>query len=179
MASTLWIQESCNLFVGDDGPDNSKHLSLESIKLPTLEEISQEHHAGGAIGQIKVGGLGLKPLECTFKLKGWDPQTLSQFGLGKKNQLPFTVYGLIRNKNGNAALECKAIIRARLAKVEPDEFKRGDLYGHNYMLDEILHYELYFDKQEKYYWDFFGSDYRIDGVPQNDDERAILRIPGV
>jgi hypothetical protein len=30
---------------------------------------------------------------------------------------------------------------------------------------------------EKIHWDFFTSDWRVDGVSQNADERAILRIP--
>jgi len=40
-----------------------------------------------------------------------------------------------------------------------------------------MHYELWFADKEKLYWDFFSTDWRIDGVSQNDDERRILRVP--
>ena len=175
----LLIQEAANIFVGDDGTDNSKHLQLESVKLPTMEEISQEHHGGGAIGAIDVAGLGLKKLEITFKLKGWDPQSMSQFGLHTKGRLPYTIYGSVRDKKTNKAIEVKCVARARLGKIEVDEFKRGDLLGHDYMLHEIWAYSCYFDGIEKYWYDFETQDWRVDGVSQNADERAILRIPGV
>src|SRR4051794_875225 len=97
----LFIQEGLNLYVGDDGPNNSKHLNLEDVKLPDLEELTQTFYPGGAIGQIDVGGMGLKALELTFKLKGWDPQALSQFGLSGRAPVPYTVYGVIRDKAGN------------------------------------------------------------------------------
>src|SRR3954469_8749499 len=109
-----------NLWVSDDGPNNSKHLTLDGMKLPTLEEISEAYHAGGAIGEIDVGGLGLKKLEITFKIKGYDPQIMSQFGLGSRGRMPYTAYGLIRDKKSNAAIELKAVAWARLGKMEGD-----------------------------------------------------------
>ena len=173
----LFIQEGLNLFLGDDGPNNSKHQNIEDVKLPELEELTQNFHPGGAIGQVEVGGMGLKALEFTFKIKGWDPQVLSQFGVGSKNMLPYTFYGMVRDKNGNLPLEVKAIVRGRMTKVGMDNIKRGDLMGSDFAIREVLHYELYFDKVEKYFYDFFGSDWRVDGVDQFADERTILRIP--
>lgn len=172
----LYIQEGFNLYVGDNGPDNNKKLNLESVKLPDLEEMTQEFYAGGAIGQISIGGMGLKALEASFKQKGWDPQTMAKFGIGRVNQEPFTVYGLVRDKNGNAPMQVKAVIRGRLTKIAPDELKRGDLFGHDYAIREILHYELYLNKLEKYFYDFAGSDWRVDGVDQFADERAMLAL---
>src|ERR1017187_4656700 len=138
--AALYIQEAVNLMVSDSG-DNSKHLSLISIKLPALEEMVQKHHAGGAMGEISVGGLGIKELVVTFKMVGWDPQTLSQFGLGATNMVPYTVYGLVRNKDGNAPVEVKAVVKGRLVKADPSDFKRGNLLEHDYAINEILHYE--------------------------------------
>jgi hypothetical protein len=174
----LFIQEAMNLFVGDNGPDNSKHLILETVKLPTLEETGQDYIPGGGIGEIAVGGLGLKKLESTFKIKGYDPQVMSQFGLGSRGRLPYTFYGAIRDKKGNRAIELKVIMEGRLAKIEGDDLQRSELIGHDHMIHEIWHYECYWDKKEKYYYDFLGSDWRVDGVSQNDDIRNILRIPG-
>jgi P2 family phage contractile tail tube protein len=173
----LIIQEGVNLFLGDNPPNNSKHLNLEGVRLPDLEEMTQNFHPGGGVGQIEVGGMGLKALELTFKLKGWDPQAMSQFGLGSPSQIPYTIYGVARDKNGNVPLEVKAIVRGRMTKLTADEIKRGDLMGHDFAIKEVLHYELYFDKLEKYWYDFLGSDWRVDGVSQNSVENSILRIP--
>lgn len=172
----LYIQEGVNLFVGDDGPDNNKKLNLLSIKLPTMEEIGQTHHAGGAIGEVEVGGLGLKALQATFKVAGYDPQIMSQFGLGRKGRLPYTCYGLIRDKKNNSAVEVKAVMHGRLGRVEGDDFKRGDLLGHDHMLHEIWRYEVTFNKKEVYFYDFLTSDWRVEGVDQYREESAILRL---
>jgi P2 family phage contractile tail tube protein len=175
---SFYVFEACNMFVGDDGPDNSKHLQIDTIKLPVLEENSQDHFAGGAIGEISVGNLGLKKLEITFKLKGFDPQVMSQFGLNGRNSLPYTIYGAIRDKKGGAPVEMKCVARGRLGKIESDELKRGDLIGHDHMIHEILHYEMWFANKEKYYYDWFASDWRVDGISANAEIRNILRIPG-
>jgi P2 family phage contractile tail tube protein len=173
----LIVHEATNLFVGDDGPNNSKHLNLDTIKLPTLEEVTQTFYPGGGIGEIEVGGLGLKALESTFKIKGYDPQIMSQFGLGSRERKPFTVYGAARDKTGNKAKELKAIMRARLGRIDGDELKRGDLMGHDHKLHEVWHYELYWDGVEKYYYDFERNIWRVDGIDQNADVNNILRIP--
>ncbi len=175
---SLFIQEAVNLFVGDDGPDNSKHLTLTTVKLPTLEEKSQSHFAGGAIGEVNIGGLGLSALEITFGIKGYDPQMMSQFGLGVRRNLNYTIYGAIRDIKGNAPIELKVVAQGRMARLEGDDLQRGELVGHSHTVQEILHYAMWWNGQEKYYYDFWTSDWRVDGVSQNADVRNILRIPG-
>lgn len=172
----LLIQEAVTLFVTDTGPNNGKHLSLESIAVPHLEEQSQDHFAGGAIGAIAVGGLGLSKLEASFKIKGHDTQVLSQFGLGSVARQPYTFYGLLRDKKTNKPIEVKGVLEARLSKVTPDDMARGSLIGHDYGLHEIVYYELSYDKKQKYLYDFFNSIWAVDGVVQNQDMRDILRI---
>jgi P2 family phage contractile tail tube protein len=174
--SNLYVWEAANLYCGDEDPTKSKHLTLQNLRLPTLEEMFQDHHAGGARVAIEVG-LGIKKLEPTFKLVGWDPDLLSQFGLGAKGKKRFTAYQVIRDKRAGNAIEGKAVIEGRLGKVAPDEFKRGDLIANDYAINEVTHYELYFDRREKFYWDFFTNTVRIDGVDQNSDENTILRVP--
>lgn len=175
--SNLWVWEGVNLFAGDTPPNNSKHLTLSSVKLPDLNELTQDHHAGGAIGQIEIAGMGIAKPMVTFKQAGWDPQTMSLFGRTGTNQDPYTIYGLLRDKNGNKPIEMKAIVRGRINKITPADYSRGSLFTHDYGIGEILHYELYLNFLEQYYWDFFASIYRIAGVDQNTDELNILRIP--
>ena len=170
------INESFNLFVGDAGPNNSKHLVIKNLKLPEHEELTQQHHAGGAIGAIDVGGLGFKELMSSFKLTGWDAQTMSQFGIGARSKYPFTAYGNARSKATGAAVAIKAVMFGRLTKLVYPEMKRGDLLEVDHEIKEILHYEFYYGGQEKYYWDWSTSLWRVDGVVQNQDEINNLSI---
>ena len=176
MATSVLVWEAANLFVGDSGPNNSKHLSLTSIKLPDMREKMQEHHAGGSIGALNIGGLGIEALDLTFKLVGADSQTKVQFGLGARAQQPFTIYGVLRDKNGGRAIERKAVVFGRLLELSEDEYSRGSLGSQDHKIGEITHYELFEDKQEVFYYDFFSSVWRVGGVNQNADTNAILRI---
>lgn len=174
--ASIYIPETVNLFATDDGPDNSKHLQISGVTLPKLSEKTQEHHAGGAIGAIEIAGLGIDALTVGFKLAGYDQQTMAQFGLGATGTKPYTVYGVIRDKNGNQPIELKAVAWGRLTSVEASEFKRGDLADQTHEIKEITRYTLYWNKSELYYYDFFASKWRVNGVDQLADINAILRI---
>lgn len=177
MSATIYVMTAVNLFCGDHDPSNSKHLTLSELKLPDLQGIYADHHAGGAIAAIEVE-LGVQKLESTFKLNGIDPALMTQFGLGSKSKNVFTAYGVVVDKRTGRNIESKAIIEARLGRVAPDAFTRGELMGHEYALNEITHYELWFDGSEKIAWDFFENLWRVDGVDQNADANSIMRIAG-
>lgn len=159
--------ESFNLYVGTDDADNDKRLIIKNVSLPDMEEMTQNHHAGGSFAEIEVGGLGMKALAPKFKSAGWDPQTMSQFGIGSRSQYPFIIKSKVRNLNGGAELGVKAVIWGRLTKLAPSEMKRGDAFEQDYEIKEVLHYELYFNNAEKYFWDYFTSTWRVDGANQN------------
>lgn len=175
MPANFYIMEQANLFAGDHDPTASKHLTLTELQLPAMNEIFQDHHPGGSLFQIEVG-LGVEKLLPTFKLAGMDPDMLSLFGLGSKAKRNFTAYGVIRNKRTGEALESKAIIEGRLGKIEAEAFQRGEMMGHDYAINEVTHYELWWAGAEKFYWDFWTSEWRVDGVSQVTDENRILRI---
>ena len=42
----IYVLEAANLFCGADDINSSKHLTLRDLKLPTMEEKTQEHHPG-------------------------------------------------------------------------------------------------------------------------------------
>lgn len=173
--STIYMMEAANLFVGDHDPAKSKHLTLAELKLPDLQEIFADHHPGGARVAIEVS-MGMQKLEPTFKLNGWDPDLISVFGLGSRVKHIFTAYGDIVNKRTGAHIEAKAVIEARLGRIAPDAFSRGDVQGHEYAMNEVTHYEIHFNGIEKLYWNFWTSAWRVDGVDQNSDTNQILRI---
>lgn len=174
--STLFIPGAFNLFAGDDGPNNSKHVSISSVSLPKLMEKTAEHHAGGAIGAIEIGGLGLGALEIGFELAGADPQTMAMFGVGSRATQPYTAYCEIRDKNGNKPLEVKATAWGRMVELTNSELKRGELASQTHVIKELTRYGLWWDKKEIYYYDFFASIWRVNGVDQSAETNSILRI---
>ncbi|MEZ5853149.1 MAG: hypothetical protein R3D68_21150 [Hyphomicrobiaceae bacterium] len=105
------------------------------------------------------------------------PDLLSQFGLGSSRAKVFTAYGVIRDKRDRHGDRGQVDHRRPPRQIEFDAFKRGELQAHDYTINEVMHYELWFGEREKLYWDFFSTDWRLDGVSQNDDERRILRVP--
>lgn len=173
--ATFYLMEAVNLFVGDADPTKGKHLTLAELKLPDLTEIYVDHHPGG--GRVAAEfEVGVNKLEPTFKLNGWDPDLLGEFGLGSKIRNMFTAYGVIRDKKAGRAIEAKAIIEARLGSIAPDAFTRGELQGHEYAMNEVMHYELYFDGAIKFKWDFFTNEWIVNGNDENADVNRILRI---
>lgn len=177
MAASMIVWEAANLFAGDDSPTNSKHLTIQNIKLWQPKEKTQEHHPGGGIGAITIGGLGFEPPEVTFKLTGSDSQTKALFGIGANGTRPYTIYGALRDKNGGRLIERKIVVFGRMTEVSESEFKRGDLLEQDHTITEITHYELWEDKVEVYYYDFFASVWRVNGTNQLAQTNAILRIP--
>lgn len=176
-SANFLIMEAANLFCGDHDPKASKHLTLAEIQLPNLQEAYQDHHPGGSPVGIEVA-VGVQKLEPTFKLAGSDPDLLTQFGIGSRYKKNFTAYAVLRDKRTGEAIEQKAIIEGRIGKIEGEAFKRGEMQSHDYAINEVTHYELWIGGKEKFYWDFFTAEYRLDGVSQNSDERDILRING-
>lgn len=176
MPNTVYVMQAVNLFAGDHDPTASKHLSITELALPTLQEIYADHHPGGARVAVEWE-VGIQKLEATFKLGGFDPDLLTRFGLNTRQRQVFTAYGVIADKRTGRMIEAKAIMEGRLGKVEPEAFQRGEFQSHDYAVNELTHYELWFDEAEKIAWDFFTNLWRVDGADQNADVNRILRIP--
>ena len=174
--STILTMEAANLFCGDHDPNASKHLTLSELQLPALQEMFADHHAGGSRVKIEIP-VGIEKLEPSFKLVGWDPALLAQFGLGASATKRNTAYGVLRDKRSGEAVQVKAIMEGRLGKVEAEAFKRGELQSNDYAINSVVHYEVHIGGKETIYWDFFSGDWRIDGVAQNADERRMLNLP--
>jgi uncharacterized protein len=175
--STILVPEAMNLFVGDAGPDNSKHLVIKDITLPVLKEKTMEHHAGGSIGAIQIGGMGIEALSLGFKLVGFDPQSMAQFGLGSTGaQVPYTIYGAVRDKQTGLAIKLQCKCFGRMVEASSGTFKRGDTTDQTHKIEEITMYDLNWNGAELYYYDYFNSTWRVNGVSQVSDVNAILQI---
>lgn len=176
--ATIYTMEAVNLFCNDHDPDQSKHLTISELKLPDLAEIFVDHHPGGSNVAVEFA-MGVQKLEPTFKLNGYDPDLLTQFGLSTRYRNMFTAYGVIRDQRTGREIESKSRIEARLGRVAPDSYQRGELQGHEYAMNSVTHYEIWFNGVEKIFWDFFTNAWRVDGVDQNKEANSILRIPGL
>lgn len=63
---SLRIVRGFTLIVDDDV---NLHLDLETLKLPTLEEITETYQPGGSDMQIDVSGLGVKALSLQMTIR--------------------------------------------------------------------------------------------------------------
>ncbi len=174
--SNVFTMEAANLFCGDHDRAVSNHLRLMGLKLPGLEENMVDWNPGGAPIASEVE-TGITKLESTFNLAGWQPEVMKLIGSSRRERQVFTAYGVIRDRRSGQALEAMCVMQARLGRVNPTEFRRGDLQSHEYSIRGIVHYELFLEKDEIYYWDMFTNEFRIGGEDINYDTNRILRVP--
>ena len=152
-------------------------LTLDSLKVPELQEKTASHMPGGGVLGLEVGMNFIEALSPTFKLSGFDPQTLTLFGLGTPHRHVYTGYGVVRDKKTGRALEAKTIIEARMTAIKPDEFKRGDMYGHDHELSEGHALRTAFRRQRKVLFRFLDpTPSAVNGTDHNADTNRILRI---
>jgi len=176
--ATIHLLEAVNLYIGDHDPNASNHLELEELKLPEPSIKASEHMPGGGVMAVNFSMNVLEVLEPTFKLRGMNPDRLKQFGLNTPYRHIFTAYGVVRDKRSGRATDAKAIIEAKIGKMTPDAFKRGDDFGHEYAMQEVVSYTLSIGNSEVFAVDFFTNVYRVGGIDQFSDVNRLLRIPG-
>ncbi len=155
MPSSIMLLEAVSLFLGDADPEKSKHLSLTSLTLPSLEYDTIDHRPGGGSMSVAFLTNAIKKLEPTFKLAGFDPEAYNLFGVGSGQVNNFTAYGVIKDKREAKKLQAKAIFRGAIGKLTPDAFTGGAEFGHDHRLDEVTHYELWIGGKEWFYSDFW------------------------
>ena len=102
----------------------------------------------------------------------------AQFGIGGSGQLPYTIYGAVRDKQSGSSIEMMSVVWGRMVKLDPGAFKRGDIQEQTHEIKEIMRYQVTWNKAELFYYDFFASTWRVNGVDQNNDVNGILRITG-
>lgn len=167
----FYIQEQANLFAGTADPSNSRHLTLEEIRLPTMQEKYQDHSPGGGSIDMEIP-VGFEKLMMPFKLRGHDPDMFGFLGTDDT----FTSLGLIRDRRTGRAIQSKAIMRGRIGQITPDAFKKGELQGHEYMVNAVMRYELFFDGERKILWDAFTNELEFDGVDRNAEVNRIIGL---
>lgn len=147
---SLITMDRANLYCGLS--NNSLHLQLTDMKLPSMSEQYIDHHPGGGVMGIEVDVIFNK-LECTFKLLGWDTQVASLVGAWQKAQTQFIAYGMLRDQMTGLSSQAIALIVGRL-NADPENFRIGDPMAWAYSIKGIIHYQLNIAGSILYYWDF-------------------------
>lgn len=185
--STIYTMESVNLVCGDIGgnqvtPGLHTNLTIQELKLPALEEAMVDHTPGGALVGIEIM-THINKLEATFNLAGFNPDIMRLLGRSNRALQIYTAYGLIRDRRTGDAMRAVAVMQGRLARVNPSNFRKADMMGHEYSIKSIVAYKL--DMQESkgaqmspiYEWDFFTSTFFVGNENINSDLTAMLALP--
>jgi uncharacterized protein len=134
--SSLNVVRKFNLVVGDDA---DTYLEIESVKLPKLEEETEEFLSGGSDFTVDIP-IGMKKLEAEFVLKGINTTIMERFGLRYSQSTKFTIYEEAENDDDGRDILAITTIYGRLS-IEPDERKRKSLIGAKYMITSIRSYQ--------------------------------------
>ena len=176
-ANSLLVLEAANIFVGND-PTASNHLTLASVKFPTVEKSYVDFMPGGAIVGLEID-THFNKFEVTFSLVGMTPQVMSQVGIWERASQQFSLYGFLRDRSGQGATQrVEAFIFGQLGRAAPDNFDRGTLHKSEYAIKGITHYELLIDKNQVYFWDMGTNEMLVGGVDILADQNAALNVPG-
>jgi P2 family phage contractile tail tube protein len=176
MAEKLLLLEQANIFLGDANPEDSNHIKLASVGLPTLERVTASHLGGGAISEVNWSMNAYRALEPTFKLAGFSESSYRLLGIGSSEAQRFTIYGILRNKETGKQHQAKAIVRGIIGRLAADAFERASAFGHDHGITEVTRYELHVDNQEWFYMDYFSSVVRQLG---NDETHAMRVALGI
>jgi P2 family phage contractile tail tube protein len=153
--------ESANLFCGRDfDGENSNHLVLTQLQLPSLEKQYVDHRAGGAPLAMEVDTVTAKP-QCTFTILGWTPQIMQLYNSWSGDDNWFTAYGLVRDQMSGTAMQAVAMMCGQLGRVNPVSWQKGDLSHYQYSIRGMTYYQLVLADEPLVLWDFFNNTFII------------------
>ncbi len=161
---TLHVKDTTNLA-----------LEIETLKLPTLEEITETFQPGGSDMEIEVAGLGVKALTMPFKLKSHTPETLGLFGGAPGSRIPFTGKKLIVDEEDGSEHEHAIDVVGRLSKIEGEQLAAGKATGYDHEIKSIWTYTEYWDSRVMHRFNFRTGGWDIRNFePVNEARRRIL-----
>jgi P2 family phage contractile tail tube protein len=131
---TLYVNDTVNLA-----------LDIETLKLPTLEEITETFQPGGSDMEVEIGGLGVKALTMPFKLKSHTPETIGLFGGPAGTRHNWTGKKLVVSEEDGKEHEHAIDVTGRLAKVEGEALAGGKATGYDHEVKSIWSYTEYWD----------------------------------
>jgi len=180
MPNPVWTMEEANLFCGAGASDSahSNHLILTELKLPGLDQQYVDHRGSGSPVAIELSTI-MGRLECTFMLVGFTPQVMELLRSWSATSQWFTAYGVIRDQVTGDLAQAAAAIKGQLARVDPQNWRRGDILHTAYSIRAIRHYELQIAGEQIYYWDFAENTFIVDNIDQNLQINSYLNVGAV
>lgn len=148
---TLRIVRGFTLYVNDD---TNLALDIETLKLPTLEEITETFQPGGADMELEIAGLGVKAFTMPFKLKSHTPETLGLFGGAPGVRHAFTGKKLVVSEEDGAEHEHAIDVVGRLSKIEGEALAGGKATGYDHEVKSIWRYTEYWDGRVMHRFNF-------------------------
>lgn len=169
---TLRIVRGFTLIVNDNV---NFALDIETLKLPTLEEITETFQPGGSDLEIDIGGLGTKALAMPFKLKSHTPETLGLFGGPPGIRHAFTGKKLVISEEDGQEHEHAIDVRGRLSKIEGEELAAGKATGYDHEIKSIWNYTEMWDGRVMHRFNFKLGGWDVRNFQAvNDTRRRVL-----
>lgn len=153
--STIYNLDTANLFTGDDDPDHSQYLVIDTIKLPSFEEATKEVKPGGGVMSIKMRTKSIAAPVLGFNLVGVQPRVMRNFL--KPSREKYTMRGNLYDVRRQEDLAFVVVVEGRMTKVELKEFKKEGDISTEYEINEVVKYKLHIDGEEEVYFDFFAG----------------------
>ena len=130
-----YILRDCTIFAARV----SKIGQASEITLPVPTEKVEELRNAGMVMPIDIP-MGYEKMESSFKLTGFDPQTIKLFGLAVGVEREFMVTGALAHEDGTI-VNATAYIRGRLIKNDHGPWKTGEI-GENEHSITLRYYRL-------------------------------------
>lgn len=150
-------------------------LDIDTLKLPTLEEIVESFQPGGSDLEIEIGGLGVKALSLQFKVKSHTPDTLGLFGRRPGIRDAFTGKKLIISEDDGSEHEHAIDVRGRLSKIDGEELAAGKATGYDHEIKSIWQYTELYDGRVMHRFNYRLGGWDIQNFqPVNSARRRVL-----
>lgn len=172
----IYVMEQVNLFLGDENPDESLHLALQSMTLPTLEYATSTHMGGGAVMEVEWNMGVLKALKPTFKLVGFAHNAYRAFGIGSNLPRTYTARGGLRRKSDGKLFKAVATFKGTISKLAAESFEAGKALGHDHEFADLTRYKMVVDNETWTNVDFFSGKRVNFGVDEFGEMRAALGL---
>jgi phage tail tube protein FII len=170
--NSLRIVRGFTLVANDD---NNLALDIDTMALPSLEEITETFQPGGSDMEVNITGLGVKAFTLKFKLKTHTPEVLGLFGGAPGIRNSFTGKKLVVSEEDGSEHEHAIDMLGRLSKIEGEELKGGKPTGYDHEINGIWTYTEYWDSRVMHRFNFKTGGWDIRNFePINVGRRRVL-----
>jgi len=139
---SLRIIRGCTLIVNDD---KNLFLELESLKLPGLEEATENFQPAGSDMEVEIAGLGVKAFTVQMKVKSHSPDIIGLFGGAPGHRDHFTGKKYIVDEIDGREHEHAIDVTGRLTKIDAEEMSGGKASGYDHEIKSIFEYSEFWD----------------------------------